>query len=106
MGPDVDDGFEARVERVLRGLAAGEVVSYGEVAAEAGSPGAGRAVGSLLRRGLGDVPWWRVVRADGVIASPSAAEQARRLREDGIVVAGGRVVDWRKPGRGLRGTWH
>ena len=42
--------FEEAVERVLRALAPGEVVTYGEVAAEAGFPGAARAVGNLLSR--------------------------------------------------------
>jgi alkylated DNA nucleotide flippase Atl1 len=92
---DADD-FEARVARVLLGLRPAEVVSYGDVAAEAGSPGAGRAVGSLLRRGLPDVPWWRVVRADGSIVSPSPAEQERRLRQEGVVVSDGRVLGWRQ----------
>jgi methylated-DNA-protein-cysteine methyltransferase-like protein len=95
------DGFEARVARVLLGLRPGEVVSYGEVAAEAGTPGAARAVGSLLRRGLPDVPWWRVVRSDGSIASPSPAEQERRLREEGVAVSDGRVHGWRQAGARL-----
>ena len=37
--------LETAVLAVLEGLAAGEVVTYGEVAAEAGFPGAARAVG-------------------------------------------------------------
>ena len=52
------------VSAVLRDLRRGEVVSYGEVARRAGYPGAARAVGNVLARGVG-VPWWRVVRADG-----------------------------------------
>ena len=35
-----------------------------EVAAQAGYPGAARAVGNVLAR-RDDVPWWRVVTADG-----------------------------------------
>ena len=89
-GPD----FERRVIRVIRGLKPGEVVSYGEVAAEAGFPGAARAVGNLLRQGI-DVPWWRVVRADGRLVAPSMTEQARRLRAEGVRVVDGRV----RPGR-------
>ena len=40
--------FHERVVSVLSQLQPGEVVSYGEVAAEAGYPGAARAVGALL----------------------------------------------------------
>lgn len=84
--------FEDRVAAVLSSLRKGEVLSYGEVAAEAGAPGAARAVGSLLRRGLDGVPWWRVVRADGSITCPNGAEQARRLAAEGVELRNGRVV--------------
>jgi methylated-DNA-protein-cysteine methyltransferase-like protein len=83
--------FEDRVIGVLHRLKRGEVVSYGEVAAAAGFPGAARAVGNLLRRGVVDVPWWRVVRADGRIVTWKGADQAARLREEGVVVRDGRV---------------
>ena len=52
--------FEAAVVRVLDTTEPGDVLSYGEVAAEAGYPGAARAVGGVLRR-IDDLPWWRVV---------------------------------------------
>ena len=41
--------FEVRAIEVLRRVEAGEIVTYGEVVAEAGSPGAGRAVGNTSR---------------------------------------------------------
>ena len=40
--------FEARVIAVLRALVPGEVVSYGDVAEDAGFPGRARAVGRIL----------------------------------------------------------
>ena len=82
--------FERRVAAVLEGLRSGDVVSYGEVAAAAGSPGAARAVGNLLART--DVfPWWRVVTADGRLAPGNEREHAARLRAEGVAVRGGRV---------------
>lgn len=86
--------FEDRVIAALRSLGPGEVLSYGELAAEAGSPRAARAVGALLRRGLPDVPWWRVVRAGGRIVCPHGAEQEARLQAEGVGVRGGRVHPW------------
>jgi len=83
--------FPERVAAVLRALAPGEVVSYGEVAAVVGSPGAARAVGRVLRD-LDDVPWWRVVRGDGRLAAPDPVEQARRLSSEGVTIRRGRVV--------------
>jgi methylated-DNA-protein-cysteine methyltransferase related protein len=37
------------------------------------------------------LPWWRVVRADGRLVPGNEAEQARRLRAEGLVVRNGRV---------------
>ena len=80
------DEFRARVEAVVARLGRGEVVSYGDVAAEAGFPGAARAVGAILAhpmpgRGL---PWWRVVTASGRLVPGHEAEHARRLRAEGV----------------------
>lgn len=83
--------FEQRIAAVLDGLAPGDVVTYGEVAAEAGRPGAARAVGRYLRDHGGDHPWWRVVTASGRLVPGGEAEQARHLRAEGVDVLDGRV---------------
>src|SRR5919198_1701877 len=83
-------GFEDAVIGVLRGLRPGEVVTYGEVAEEAGYPGAARAVGNVLARSDG-LPWWRVVTSTGRLVGGHEHEQARRLRSEGVEVAGRRV---------------
>ena len=48
------EAFAERVRAVIGGLRPGEVVTYGEVAAEAGAPGSARAVGRLLSTEAGD----------------------------------------------------
>jgi methylated-DNA-protein-cysteine methyltransferase-like protein len=83
-------GFEVRVEAVLRALRPGEVVTYGEVASEAGSPGAARAVGNVVARAEG-VPWWRVVTSTGRLVPGHEREQGLRLAEEGVSLRGGRV---------------
>lgn len=83
--------FEEAVTEVIRAIPRGEVLTYGEVADEAGRPGAGRAVGNLLRTCSGDLPWWRVVGAGGRLVSPVPTEQATRLRAEGHRVRGRRV---------------
>lgn len=83
--------FEEAADRVLRALQPGEVVTYGEVALEAGFPGAARAVGRLLARSGRDYPWWRVVTASGRLVPGNEAEHARRLREEGVPLEAGRV---------------
>ena len=78
---------------MIADLAVGEVVSYGEVARRAGQRGAARAVGGFLAGHGGELPWWRVVRADGRLADHKVREQAQRLRAEGVEVVAGRVVD-------------
>jgi methylated-DNA-protein-cysteine methyltransferase-like protein len=76
---------------VVAGIPAGTVVTYGEVAEEAGRPGAARAVGNVLASGVAGLPWWRVVAASGRLAPGHEREQARRLRAEGVRVIDGRV---------------
>ena len=83
--------FEQAVIKALLSLEEGEVVTYGEVAEQAGFPGAARAVGSLLRRTVAEVPWWRVVGAGGYLRSPQPSRQAALLRAEGIEVEGRRL---------------
>lgn len=64
----------------------GEVMTYGEVAEEAGFPGAARAVGTTMRDHGEGVAWWRVVRSNGELASSHLTEQAERLRQEGVTV--------------------
>jgi methylated-DNA-protein-cysteine methyltransferase-like protein len=84
--------FEDAVLGVIKSLEHGEVVTYGEVADQAGFPGAARAVGTVLRTCDGTVPWWRVVGAGGHIRTPSKARQVDLLRSEGILVVDGKVV--------------
>lgn len=70
----------ARVRRIPPGY----VRTYGDL-----SPGAPRYAGTVLRKTTEDVPWWRVVRADGSLAK--GERQAALLREEGVAVRRGRV---------------
>lgn len=84
--------FDAAVARVLATLRPGEVVTYGEVAAEAGRPGAARAVGRFLAEKGGDHPWWRVVTSTGRLVPGHEREHARRLRAEGVELRAGHVA--------------
>jgi methylated-DNA-[protein]-cysteine S-methyltransferase len=59
--------FRRRVVRQCRRIAYGQTVSYSELAARAGAPGAARAVGNCMAANRTPliVPCHRVVRADG-----------------------------------------
>jgi methylated-DNA-[protein]-cysteine S-methyltransferase len=85
-----DDGFYGGCERALRALPRGEVVTYGELAALAGRPGAARAAGTFCARNrLGPfVPCHRVVAAGGLGGYGSLGpEYKRRLQAlDGVAL--------------------
>ena len=78
-----------RADRVLSRIRAtppGFVRTYGDV-----SPGAPRFAGSVLAACQDpDVPWHRVVRADGTLAK--GARQRGRLTAEGVPLRGGRVI--------------
>ncbi len=79
---DLDEGFYGDCARALRAVPRGEVVTYGELAALAGRPGAARAAGTFCARNrLGPfVPCHRVVAADGIGSYGSLGiEYKRRL---------------------------
>jgi methylated-DNA-protein-cysteine methyltransferase-like protein len=84
--------LEDAIAQVLRSLRAGDVVTYGQVAEEAGYPGRARAVGRFLATTDGDYPWWRVVNSVGRLVPGHERTQARLLRVEGVEVRAGRVV--------------
>jgi methylated-DNA-protein-cysteine methyltransferase-like protein len=91
--------FNDAVVAVLSAIPRGDVLSYGEVAAEAGYPGAARAVGNLLQSTDLDLPWWRVVTADGRLVPGHERVHASRLRGEGVTVRNGRVPGMRSTAR-------
>ncbi len=83
--------YQRAVATVVSAIPAGTVMTYGEVAAEAGFPGAARGVGGVLKA-VDGLPWWRVVAADGRLVPGHERRHAQLLRRDGVSVADGRVV--------------
>ncbi|WP_090479993.1 MGMT family protein [Nakamurella panacisegetis] len=84
---------------------AGQVATYGDIAARAGSPSprlAGRVLSELSDE---TTPWHRIVRADGTPTAHLRDEQLARLRSEGVLANNGRV-DLRRyryqPGRAER----
>jgi len=85
------DDFSRRVYAVVRSLEPGDLVSYGDVAAQAGRPGAARAVGRLMA-GSDGLPWWRVVTSTGRLVPGLEREHAAHLESEGFTIRGNRVV--------------
>jgi methylated-DNA-protein-cysteine methyltransferase related protein len=87
---DVDDETVERVRAIVLAIPPGETASYGEVAARAGLRSA-RLVGRILAEDGHDLPWHRVLRANGTCAPHLAVEQAARLRVEGVLLVNGRL---------------
>jgi methylated-DNA-protein-cysteine methyltransferase-like protein len=62
-GREPDRAAHDRVVDAVRAIPEGFVRTYGDV-----SPGAPRFTGTVLRTINAELPWWRVVRADGSLA--------------------------------------
>ena len=78
---------DARVARIVarvRGIPEGFVRTYGDI-----DPGAPRLVGHVLATTEDDLPWHRVVRADGSLAMGKS--QRRLLLREGVPMRGDRV---------------
>ena len=90
--PDELTHFQRAVVGVVERLERGEVVSYAEVAAEAGHPGSAQAVANVLRRVPG-LPWWRVVPSTGRLYRTHRATQQPLLEGEGVEIDDdGRVI--------------
>lgn len=86
----MDEQTAERVREIIAAIPPGRVLAYGDVAARAGLRSA-RQVGRLLAEDGHDVPWHRVLRADGTPAPQIAAEQLARLRAEGVLARDGRI---------------
>lgn len=94
-GPELDlyplgTPFDLRVWRSLLGIPRGGVISYGELASRAGSPGGARAAGGACSRNPLPVvvPCHRVVRSDGSLGGYSGGVEVKRelLKVEGVVL--------------------
>lgn len=68
--PDgVDTSFRKRVIAVVEQIPRGRVMNYGQIAAICGNAHAARIVGGIAHFGDPELPWHRVVKKDGGLAS-------------------------------------
>jgi methylated-DNA-protein-cysteine methyltransferase related protein len=89
-------GFRQRVEAIVRQIPRGRVMSYGQIAALAGSAYAARIVGGIAHFGDSDLPWQRVVNKTGGLASgyPGGRNGHKQVLEaEGVVVSDNYKVD-------------
>jgi methylated-DNA-protein-cysteine methyltransferase-like protein len=82
--------FRDVVYLLVAQIPSGKVMTYGQIAAVCGHPGAARVVGQVAHFGSPDLPWQRVVNAKGGLAAgfvpDGRAGQARLLEQEGMIV--------------------
>jgi alkylated DNA nucleotide flippase Atl1 len=74
--------YAERVLEVAELIPPGRVMTYGDVAEWLGEAGP-RQVGRVMALYGGGVPWWRVVRSDGVLLPGHELRALERYREEG-----------------------
>jgi len=101
MGNEASD-IDQRIWQVVMLIPPGRVATYGDVARQAGLPGAARRVGRALK-GLPEdtaIPWHRVVNAQGRLVvpggGPALTRQRRRLEHEGIDFHGGHSLSLKR----------
>ncbi|MCD5382086.1 MAG: MGMT family protein [Candidatus Pacebacteria bacterium] len=93
--------FSARVIALAQSIPAGRVTTYGDIArAAGGGPQAARSITGILGRayqnGITDIPFHRIVYADGRIwmTDEQHAERMQRYADEGIVITNGKIRDF------------
>ena len=91
------DNWVKAVWQVVAGIPRGHVLTYGEVARLAGMSRAARRVSMAMRRaprGM-QLPWHRVINAQGKISFPSDSSGYQRqkelLEQEGVVFLNGKI---------------
>lgn len=95
--------FFKEVYKLVRMVPAGQVATYGQIAALLSTPRAARIVGYALRRSPNSVPWQRVINSKGMISIENLdcpkELQAKLLTNDGVEIKkknGNYFVDLKK----------
>lgn len=89
----MDEELHERVREVIATVPRGKVATYGDIAALAGAPSP-RMIGRILSEDGADLPWHRVLRANGTPAPHLVHRQLELLRAEGVL-ADGQKVDLR-----------
>jgi methylated-DNA-protein-cysteine methyltransferase related protein len=99
----VSGDFLEAIWALARRVPPGRATTYGQLAeAHYGLARGARVVGQAMARCPNDVPWWRVVHADGSMKGKVGGDEQRaRLAEEGVPLTVDGRVDW----AGIGGPW-
>ena len=84
----MDPNYRERVFKLVRRIPRGRVMTYGQVAAILGEGYTPRTVGFVMHSADGDLPWHRVINAQGACSTGGlllpADKQQRMLEREGV----------------------
>ena len=94
--------FRTKVEALMAQVPAGQVTTYGDLAALAGHPYAARIVGGMAHYGNPELPWHRLVNRFGGLAAGyygGRTAQKEHLEAEGVhctndIVDGFKEIRW------------
>ena len=85
---------------LVRQIPKGRVSTYGAIAKALGNKNYSRAVGKYINKNpnAGTMPCFKIVKSDGSIGGFGLGieDKIRRLKEDGISVKNGKIVNFKK----------
>jgi O-6-methylguanine DNA methyltransferase len=93
----MQSSFREKVYALAEQIPRGKVMTYGQLAKLAGSPGAARAVGMCMRENKNPavIPCHRVVASDGKLTGyafgDGIATKKKKLEEEGVFFVGDKV---------------
>lgn len=85
-----------RVLRIAREIPAGQAMTYGEIGRECGVHP--RRVGRIVAQHGDQIPWWRIVRADGTPAACHDGRARALLEAEGATFVLGKLRPDRRGG--------
>ena len=89
--------FYKQIYETVKKIPQGRVMSYGQIARMLGRPRNAREVGRAMRICPDDIPWQRVVMADGTITGGQFADIRKGMLEaEGIAFLSDGRVDMKK----------
>ncbi|MCL2404102.1 MAG: MGMT family protein [Defluviitaleaceae bacterium] len=78
--------FYQQIYETVKKVPLGKVISYGQIARMLGRPRAAREVGRAMRICPEDIPWQRVVMADGTVTGGQFADMRKGMLEsEGVI---------------------
>ena len=85
---------------LVRQIPRGRVSTYGAVAKSLGNKGYARAVGKYMNKNpdADTMPCFKIVKSDGTLGGFGLGinDKIRRLKQDGVEVKNGKIVDFEK----------